>query len=71
MNDMETLIEERGELTEALADCDRGAFPGSKEEREETRCLIALDDFDNVHPEVSNELRQRRSQRIGNSGKWI
>ena len=55
-----TLIEQRGELTDALACCERGAFPGSREWRAENRAMMALSAFDAAHPEAIRELERRR-----------
>ena len=52
----DTLTTERRTLTDALASCKRGAFPGSRESRREAVALRALSDFDLAHPEVIGEI---------------
>ena len=58
---MQTLIEQRHELTAVLARCDGGAFPGSKAFTRETAALLALADFDAAHPEVILAVRAGRT----------
>lgn len=57
---MQSLRAEREKLAEALANCERGAFPGSRAAREESRALRALAQFDAEHPEVIREIRRER-----------
>ncbi len=51
-----SLREQRKKITSALADCDRGCFPGSKGAEEESECIRALGKFDAEHPEVHQQI---------------
>lgn len=51
----------RNELTRTLADCDRGAFPGSKAWLRETQAIKALVDFDATYPEVLASIRRENN----------
>lgn len=48
----EPLIAERKRLTDALAACEPGAFPGSSAYREESAAIAALKAFDTAHPMI-------------------
>ena len=61
---MQALIAEREKLAAALADCERGAFPGSREWREESSALRALAAFDAAHPEVLAEISRKHSASV-------
>ena len=54
---MSDLQATRKELTIELANCERGAFPGSKESRREFAAMMALEAFDTAHPEIVEALR--------------
>lgn len=56
MKTLSELIAERQTLTDALADCERGARPGSKVWMMEKEAMKALSAFDKKHPEVVNAL---------------
>jgi predicted phosphatase len=57
---MQKLIDQRKPLTDALANCERGAFPGSKEWLAESKALKALRAFDVANPEVHTEIMRKR-----------
>lgn len=59
-----TLIEQRRTITDELASCDRGAYPGSREYFRESAALKALGEFDKAHPEVIEHIKAERSARI-------
>lgn len=63
MDQMSQLILDRKTLTDALAGCPRGAYPGTAGYAAAAKALTALSDFDCQHPEVIAELRACRSQR--------
>lgn len=54
------LVAQRQALTSALADCERGAFPGSAAYQAESRALAALASFDARHPDVLRAIRSHR-----------
>lgn len=54
---MSELIEVRNAITNQLADCERGAFPGSTAWNAERAALASLVAFDVAHPEVIAALR--------------
>lgn len=58
------LREQRQKLTDNLANCEPGAFPGSREYAEESAAMKALADFDKQHPEVLADIRAERDARI-------
>ena len=66
---MTELIDARRELTDSLANCEPGCFPGSKGARKEDKCLMELDTFDDEHPEVLPEIRRRKC--TTDITKWI
>ena len=47
-----TLVEQREVLTTRLANCSRGAFPGSAAHKRESAALAALEAFDLANPSV-------------------
>jgi hypothetical protein len=48
----QTLVEQREVLTMRLANCSRGAFPGSLAHKRESAALAALEAFDLANPSV-------------------
>lgn len=60
---MQDLINQRRELTDALANCESGAFPGSAARRREMAAMMALDAFDKAHPEVIAQIRAADRER--------
>lgn len=69
---MEELIKERQELAQDLFYCERGAFPGSEDWREENRCMSNLDKFDAEHPEVIAEIKKREAEKKAKTEpRWI
>ena len=48
----QTLAEQREVLTNRLANCSRGAFPGSAAHKRESAALAALEAFDLANPSV-------------------
>lgn len=48
----QTLVEQREVLTARLANCSRGAFPGSAAHKRESAALAALEAFDVANPSV-------------------
>lgn len=57
-----TLVAERNTLARALADCEPGAFPGSKAYRAESVAMKALGAFDLAHPEILGIVRAMREE---------
>ena len=55
---------ERKALTNRLANCDSGAFPGSREWRAERAAMDALAAFDAAHPEVLVAINAERSVKV-------
>lgn len=47
-----SLVEQREVLTTRLANCSRGAFPGSLAHKRESAAIAALDAFDAANPSV-------------------
>ena len=60
MATFEELQDQREDLVLDLACCERGAFPGSKESKKETACMMALKAFDEKHPEVIAAIKAER-----------
>ncbi len=60
-----TLPGKRAALTTALADCERGAFPGSAAHKAESAALKALEVFDLAHPEVVAALHGTKTAQSG------
>ena len=58
---MEEMIAQRRTLTTELANCDRGACPGSNAARRQYAALDALAAFDAAHPEIKAEIGRRHS----------
>lgn len=56
---------QREALTTALANCERGSFPGSVAWRRESAALKALADFDSAHPEVIAALSTEAREQVG------
>jgi hypothetical protein len=61
-NDIEQLIAERKTLTDKLAECEAGAFPGTKAWMRENKAMLALGEFDKANPEVRKEIMRRKRQ---------
>ena len=59
----DALTEERIRLATILGNCERGAFPGSREWTEERSAHAALAAFDAAHPDVIDRiLRDHRAE---------
>jgi hypothetical protein len=58
------LIAERTKLAEAMCNADTGAFPGSKAYRAYSAASMALEAFDEAHPEVIAEIRRVQTDRV-------
>ena len=56
----EELKDTRDDLVSDLANCNRGAFPGSKDSKKEIECMRALEAFDAAHPEVITAIKLAR-----------
>ena len=60
---IDQLIAERKELTFALSLCG-GGFPGSAAHKKETEAMMALQRFDDAHPEVIVAINAAHSTRV-------
>jgi hypothetical protein len=55
------LIAEREALTDALERAPRDAYPSTRAYREEMRAMLALEAFDERHPEVIRQINDEHA----------
>lgn len=61
--DLQSLIETRRRLARELSNCD-GGFPGSRAHARQAAAGLALQEFDDAHPEALEAIRAEHRARV-------